>query len=333
MTSLRASHAPRRPRVSIGIPVYNGEVFLGETIDSLLAQTFDDFELIISDNASTDRTESICRSYAARDPRIRYERQTRNLGAVANYKRVLELARGELFKWSACDDICHPEYLAKCVAVLDDDPTTDWCHTQTRGIDHRGKRIPSGFDAPAPRFGPRGATPRLRAHRRFRDVLLTDGWVSRYFGVMRIEAIRQCRPLLSYYGGERVQMAELILAGHYVELPEPLFSYRLHPAASANITTAAGQQWFCDPDQSSRFSFPRLHFLFGYIRAAWRGPIGAGDRAWCFVWILNYLLQVRKWKGILLTAWRGSGTGIERLPDVANHTEPASTSHRREIEA
>ena len=332
MTSHRSDHARRPPRVSIGLPIYNGEAFLAETLDSLLAQTFDDFELIISDNASTDLTGSICRSYADRDTRIRYYRQGKNLGAVANYMRALELARGELFKWAASDDLCAPEYLARCVEVLDGDPSVVWCHTQTTAIDDQGHRITSAYDAPRARYGSRCAIHRARAHRRFRDVLLTDGWVSRYFGVMRVDAIRRCRPLMPYYGGERVQMAELILSGRYVEVPEPLFSYRHHPAASANLTSAAGQQWFCDPGRSSRFAFPRLHFLFGYIGAVWRGPIGTSDRAWCLAWILNYLLQVRKWKRILLTAWRGSGTGIAQLPDVANRTARAGTRHRNEIE-
>ena len=74
----------KSPRVSIGMPVYNGAAFLKESLDSLLSQTYGDFELIISDNASTDETESICRSYAAGDPRVRYQRQEENRGANAH---------------------------------------------------------------------------------------------------------------------------------------------------------------------------------------------------------------------------------------------------------
>ena len=96
------------PRVSVGIPVFNGERFLAETIESILAQTFKDFEIVISDNASTDRTEEICRSYAARDPRIRYNRNDTNRGAAWNHNRVFELARGEYFKWQSHDDFCAP---------------------------------------------------------------------------------------------------------------------------------------------------------------------------------------------------------------------------------
>lgn len=94
----------QRHSVSIGMPVFNGEKFVREALDSLMGQTFTDFELIISDNASTDATEPICRSYACHDSRIRYIRQPVNLGALPNFQFVLNKASGEYFMWAACDD-------------------------------------------------------------------------------------------------------------------------------------------------------------------------------------------------------------------------------------
>jgi glycosyltransferase involved in cell wall biosynthesis len=93
-----------QPKVSIGMPVYNGEKFIRSALDSLLAQTFTDFELIISDNASTDLTESICREYANKDRRIQYIRQAMNIGPVANFQFVLDAAVGDYFMWAAADD-------------------------------------------------------------------------------------------------------------------------------------------------------------------------------------------------------------------------------------
>ena len=110
------------PRVTVGVPVFNGELFVAETLNSLLKQTFSDLEIVISDNASTDRTQEICRAYAARDWRVRYYRNDVNRGAAWNHNRVFELARGEFFKWSAADDLCAPEFLTLCVAALDRDP-------------------------------------------------------------------------------------------------------------------------------------------------------------------------------------------------------------------
>lgn len=101
----------RLPKISIGMPVFNGDLFISEALDSLLAQTFNDFELIISDNCSTDATESICRKYAAKDQRIRYLRQVKNRGASFNFKLVLDEAAGEYFMWAAADDVWDPRWI------------------------------------------------------------------------------------------------------------------------------------------------------------------------------------------------------------------------------
>ncbi len=108
------------PKVSIGMPVYNGAAYVCEALDSLLAQTYRDFELIISDNASTDGTRSICEGYASRDPRIRYVRQPENIGAVGNFRYVLSEARGEYFMWAAHDDFWFPEFVDACLSKIRD---------------------------------------------------------------------------------------------------------------------------------------------------------------------------------------------------------------------
>src|SRR5690348_7532956 len=124
----------RLPAVSVGLPVYNGALYLSRAVDSLLAQSFGDFEIIISDNASTDDTERICRAYAARDPRIRYVRSDTNRGLLWNFRRVLELARAPYFKWMAHDDECEPDLLRRCVDELDADPGLVLCAPTTVDI-------------------------------------------------------------------------------------------------------------------------------------------------------------------------------------------------------
>src|SRR5438270_1690210 len=104
-------------KVAIGMPVWNGEAFLSEAIESILAQTYGDFELVISDNASTDATAEICRSYAQRDARIRYIRQEKNIGANSNYNGVFRRSSGEYFKWAAHDDVLAPEFIYECVKL------------------------------------------------------------------------------------------------------------------------------------------------------------------------------------------------------------------------
>src|SRR5262245_44937991 len=131
----------RPPRISIGLPVYNGEKFLKESVNSLLAQTFDDFELILSDNASTDETPAICRSYSDADKRVRYFRNDENIGVYRNFNRVFQLGSGEYFKWAAADDICHRELLAKCLKVLESDASVVATYPKVQFVDEEGRRL------------------------------------------------------------------------------------------------------------------------------------------------------------------------------------------------
>ena len=113
---------PFAPKVSIGMPVFNGEQSIRAALDTLIGQSFPDFELIVSDNASTDGTEHVCREYAARDQRIRYIQQSTNLGAEANFKFVLDEAKGEYFMWAACDDARSLDFVELNIKFLSENP-------------------------------------------------------------------------------------------------------------------------------------------------------------------------------------------------------------------
>jgi glycosyltransferase involved in cell wall biosynthesis len=104
--------------VSLGVPVYNGERFIRRVLDSLIGQTYKNLEIVLSDNASTDRTAEICQEYVARDRRIRYYRNAVNQGLPANWRRVFELASGEYFAWTGADDVRPPTFVEECVAAL-----------------------------------------------------------------------------------------------------------------------------------------------------------------------------------------------------------------------
>lgn len=119
MEALDLVFGERRPRVSIGLPVYNGDRHLREALGSLLSQSFIDFEIVLSDNASSDGTEMICRDYAERDSRIRYFRQDENIGATANFNFVLNESSSDYFMWAAHDDVWESDFLAEMVAILD----------------------------------------------------------------------------------------------------------------------------------------------------------------------------------------------------------------------
>jgi len=118
-TSFGASIEPFMPKVSIGLPVFNGEKSLHEVLDALLKQSMPYFELIISDNNSTDATESICRDYAKRDPRVKYFRQRSDIGMYANFRFVFDQANAPYFMWSACDDTRSYDFLEKNLVFLE----------------------------------------------------------------------------------------------------------------------------------------------------------------------------------------------------------------------
>ncbi len=217
-----------RPRVSIGVPVRNGERFLAEAIDSLLAQSYTDFELIISDNASSDGTEAICREYAARDPRVRYYRSEQDVGLANNFNYLFIRARGEYFKWAAADDVHEPDWIARCLAVLENDPSVVLVYGKTRFIDENGGPVDDtdpGFDLPFPATSDR-----------LRYVISATSWVNAIFGLVRTKELAKTRLFPSYPGGDYPLLAELAVLGKFVEVPDLLFRRRLHPAASSQNT-------------------------------------------------------------------------------------------------
>ena len=135
-----------QPLVSIGVPVFNGENYVEQALGSVLAQTMGDFEIVVSDNASTDRTSMICQDLAATDRRIRYYRNERNLGAGANYNLAFHQSRGTYFKWMGDDDRLTPTYVSRCVEVLDDDPTLILVTTQQAHVAPDGAVESAGYD-------------------------------------------------------------------------------------------------------------------------------------------------------------------------------------------
>src|SRR5262245_52172325 len=173
---------PKRPRVSIGLPVFNGELYVEEALNSLLSQSFSDYELIISDNASTDSTPDICERYAARDPRIRFYRNDQNRGLAWNCNRVFQLSTGEYFKWAHHDDLCKPDFILRCVDVLDAKPSVVLCYSDVILIDEHGKELKHYEDS--------GRVISSLPHERFRNLLETVGLSNHMFGLIRSSALR-----------------------------------------------------------------------------------------------------------------------------------------------
>jgi len=211
----------RVPSVTIGLPVYNGENYLAKTIESVLAQTFGDFEVVICDNASTDRTQTICEEFARQDSRIRYFRNERNLGAGPNYDLCYARARGEFFKWAAHDDLLAPTYLEKTVALMAANPDAVLCCVGITEIGPRDEvlraytNVLPGIDSSSPA-------------RRLAGMILYRHQCEDFFGLYRRKALEGSDLHGLYAGSDRVLLAEIALRGRCVMVQEPLFLHREH---------------------------------------------------------------------------------------------------------
>jgi glycosyltransferase involved in cell wall biosynthesis len=273
------------PRVSIGLPVYNGQDYLEQTVEALLAQTFRDFELVLVDNASTDRTEAICRGFAARDSRVRYHRNPTNIGGAPNFNLAFDLANAApLFKWAAHDDLHAPEFLAECVAVLDARPEVVLCHTDSEFIDGQGHAF--ARDEPE-MYHLDDARPSVR----FRDLIIDRHFCLDMFGVVRREALAQTAKIASYVGSDRPMLAELGLRGRLYRVPRTLFQVRDHAERSSKaIPLHLRGEWF-NPGLKGSVALPHWRYLWEYNRSVWRVGLPVGERLACG-------LAMARWVGV-----------------------------------
>ena len=254
------------PRVSVGLPVYNGANYLRGCLDALLSQDVEDFELVISDNASTDDTEAICRSYAARDRRIRYERNARNIGSARNYRKVFEAARGEFFKWCSHDDVCRPGLLRRCLGVFDAVPrSVVLVYPRCDLIDEFGSVVGRA----------RGSveTTHARPHRRLAHVLRHFSYAYPMWGVIRSDCLRKTGLTGSVWYWDEVLLAELALYGAIVEIPEVLLEQRCYDGnALTRYSEAQGGGVASNPSKADRKTRRALR--------AWADPLSEGGVIW-----------------------------------------------------
>jgi glycosyltransferase involved in cell wall biosynthesis len=274
------------PRVSIGLPVFNGERFLRAAIESILAQTFADFELIISDNASTDATPAICEEYARRDGRIRYVRQTENRGGAWNFNHLFSLARGSYFKWAACDDMIAPTYLERCVEALDRRPEAVLVQTRVIKINDRGDHVV--------RIKLRLATDSCAPWRRFRTLLLAPhGWYQG-LGLIRTNALRESPLIGPYSGSDVVLTLWLSLFGSFYEVPEYLFLSRSHAGQSIRMKPRQRVAWF-NPGKKDKIPLPEWRLFFEQLNCVRQARLGGYDRLRCYATALRWPLWRGKW--------------------------------------
>jgi glycosyltransferase involved in cell wall biosynthesis len=288
--------------VSIGLPVYNGERYLETALESILAQTYGDFELIVSDNASQDRTGEICLDYGSRDARIRYSRTEFNLGAAANYNRVFAASRGRYFKWAAHDDVYAPEFLSRCLETLESNPLAVLCYSPAIFIDEGGAEI--GRETPTGDYSDPSRS------RRFRSWVMEKrrGWCHPITGVIRSDILRRTRLIGAFVSSDVTLVGELALWGEVHRTEEYLFYRRDHPGRSTagNRTLEQKVEWF-DPSGGVRGAYmPIWRRGVEFSRAALRVPAPALEKIACAAIMARWFVRQRSGLRDELLRWAES---------------------------
>ncbi len=267
------------PAVSVGMPAYNSAATIRAAVECLLAQGFADFELIISDNASTDRTWTIIEEYAGRDPRVRGIRQPRNIGANGNYSAVFRAARGRYFKWASSNDWCAPEFLGRCVDHLDSHPDTVLVAPRTRifqGDISNWQDYPKDI-----------AFEQADPVERFKAVAGSLALNNVINGLVRTAALRRTRLIDHYPGADVVLVGHLALLGRIALLEAPLFYRRLDRETATSLMSSDAVHRHHYPTQTARSLFPAWRFAMGWARAAASAGLSAPDTARALAWTLR----------------------------------------------
>ncbi len=276
----------RTPRISIGIPAYNSSAHIGATLEGLLAQSFGDFEIIVSDNASTDATRDVVENYMRLDPRIRYERQPVNIGANPNYSYVVRRARGEFFKWSSSSDWCAPAFLESCLkdlsahedAVLVVPRTYLFQETREKAEEYAGD-LAVLQDAPSARFA------------YVYSKLALNNAIN---GLIRMSALRRTRLVDAYRGADIVLMGHLALLGKFRLLEQRLFYRRMERATATALQDDAGMWKHHYPQRSAGTLLQGCKRHAGWVWAAMSSPIGPGEKLRSLKVVAKYMYWERR---------------------------------------
>jgi glycosyltransferase involved in cell wall biosynthesis len=282
----------KKPRVSIGLPVYNGEAHIEDAISSILAQSYSDFELVISDNGSIDKTQEICSEYAEKDGRISYYRLEKNLGAARNFNRVFELSSGEFFKWAASDDVIAPEYLFKCLNVLEQNPSVVLVHSKTGRI-NKSDEITGKYDCGT-------IIDSLNPNDRFKEMLNRKGFPWIIFGLFRKDVLGRTSLFGDYIGSDWNLLAEISLYGRILEIPDLYFFRRDHERSYTTKHYAkfmgvrdyhTESKWWSGKQQSNLIILPHWKHLFEFFKSVTKVKMSFSNRYLCYEEIIRWLLK------------------------------------------
>jgi len=280
------------PLVSIGLPVYNGENFVAEAIQCVLSQTFRDWELVISDNASTDRTVEICREFAVSDDRIRVHQFQQNMGFAPNFNQTFRLSRGRYFKWITHDDLFGAEFLESCVQELERDNRTVLVFPKLIYVDS-DRQLLRRQEGDLSIVGP---TPESRVSQlmRFESESIDVFWSQ--YGLIRRSVLEKTHLMDAYNGSDQTLLLDIALNGDMKQIGKELFFRREHAAASTLRPNWTFKQRakFVDASDTRMVVFPYCRMLKEHLACVWNAPISTWSRMQCIAAVLKRFS--RQWK-------------------------------------
>jgi glycosyltransferase involved in cell wall biosynthesis len=304
------------PLVSIGLPVYNGENYLHQALESIVAQTYRNLEIIISDNASSDGTETICKEFAARDSRIVYCRQESNLGGSANHEYVLRASNGPLFRLAAHDDVLAPSLIEECVKELVRNRLAVMAISRVMRMDASGQiveEIDRHFE------GMSSSSP----VRRLGLAICRPSWATPIYGVMRREVIGDKQILGKYPGADRTFLAAMALEGPWALVDQALFFRRDHPSNSIKTfgNDWLSSLWFDPSIEPNLVAFPQWRRLQEFARVIRESRLSLVERLGAFLQLARWcitpvyrprLLKLLRDPVVVMARMLGTRTGSHR---------------------
>ena len=292
------------PKVSIGLPVYNGGNYLEEAIESILTQSCHDFELIISDNASTDQTEIVCREYASRDKRIKYYRNKLNLGAAANFNKVFYLSKGKYFKWAAADNVLKKDFLKKCVEFLEEESSFILVYTyciQINEFKNKDRKINFDYFLDSDNI-----------YSRFKHIHMGPFGLSvSIWGLIRREVLASTHLIQPFVKSDDCLLIDLALRGKMGVVPEYLLVLRTHPNAfhaiakikKENMESLIQQEKWFNPKFSKSYSFPKLRRSFNAFLQIINTTAKFSQKTKMFLFLIFWEFRTQKKIWIELINW------------------------------
>lgn len=285
-------HRTLKP-VAIGVAVYNGSRYIRDCLEAIRVQSFVDFDVIISDNASTDDTKQICMEYVAADTRFAYYRNERNLGFAPNYNRVFDLSNAKYFKWADHDDLIEPDFVLKTVDVLERNPEVAICLSRVTIINDVGA-VMHNYDPLPDTSSP------IRSNR-FRKLILSPDLAVHSLGMMRSNLIRRTAKFGSFPASDEVFLAHMALLGKFHEMPERLIKVRFHSGQSTAGPRASqrGRVTLFDTSNRNKFVPVKWTYFQACLNAIRHTALTSREKAACYLTLLRWLLTMRHLKPMI----------------------------------